>query len=533
MNIIKSTFVAAAMTLACVTLNAQTKTETPKIVRSADGHPTLMVDGKPFMILGGQCGNSSNWPATLPNVWETMHEMNANTLEIPIYWEEIEPEQGKYDMTSVQRLLDQARENDMRLVLLWFATWKNGSNHYMPQWMKLDFKKYYNVTSKTGEMIDSPSPHCEAAMKLDAKAFAKVMEYLKEKDPQHTVIMVQVENEAGAWNSVRDYSKEANKLFAEKVPSKLLKKEILNELGVKENAKGTWSQVFGDRADEYFHAWYVASYIEYVAEAGRKVNDLPVYVNVALRDPLTNPMADTYESGGPTDNVICIYKAAAPTIELIGPDNYQSGDDKCMAVIKLYDRPDNALFVPETGGGNKYLYEVLSRGIGFSPFGVDKRRGGNNPLYADYKLLKPVASQLAAWGAEGRLYSAFEPEDHTVQRVDLGEWEAVLTFGRSFRSNDTPTGSTAGKEVPATGKLLIVKLGEGDFLVVGNDVRCSFRPLGKNEGHPWHFLRVEDGQYNEAGQWELNQVLNGDETDWTGPYIGSSPKMLHIKVYAR
>lgn len=533
MNSFKSAALAAALALACFTASAQNRTETPKLVRSANGHPTFMVDGKPFMILGGQCGNSSNWPAVLPSVWETMHNMNANTLEIPIYWEEIEPVQGQYDMTSVQRLLDQARENDMRLVLLWFATWKNGSNHYMPQWMKLDHKKYYNVTSKNGTFVDSPSPHCEAAMKLDALAFTKVMQYLKDNDPQHTVIMVQVQNEPGAWNSVRDYSKEANKLFAKDVPAQLLTKEVLTELGVAPGTKGSWSQVFGERADEYFHAWSVASYIEYVAAAGRKVNDLPLYVNVALRDPITNPMADSYESGGPTDNVICIYKAAAPTIDLIGPDIYQSGDEKYNAVIRLYDRPDNALFVPETGGNPKYLYEVLSRGIGFSPFGVDKNPARNSALSADYRLLKPIASQLAAWGAEGRLYSAFEPEDHTVQRVDLGQWEAVLTFGRSLRTNDIPTGSTAGKEVPATGKLLIVKLGEGDFLVVGHDVRCSFRPLGKNEGHPWHYLRVEEGEYNADGQWVMKQVLNGDETDWTGPYIGSSPKMLRIKTYAR
>lgn len=533
MKMFRSAALAAALLMTGFTAFAQNPTQTPVFVRSADGHPTFMVDGKPFMILGGQCGNSSNWPAVLPDVWKTMHDMNANTLEIPIYWEEIEPVRGQYDLSSVQLLLDQAREHDMRLVLLWFATWKNGSNHYMPQWMKLDNKKYYNVTNRNGSFVDSPSPHCEAAMKLDAAAFTEVMRYLKEHDPQHTVMMVQVENEAGSWGSVRDYSKEAEKLFSRDVPAELLSKSVLSELGVSAGTKGSWSQVFGERADEYFHAYHVASYIEYVAAAGKKVNDLPLYINVALRDPLTNPMADSYESGGPTDNVICIYKAAAPSIDLIGPDIYQNGDANNTAVIRLYDRPDNPLFVPENSAETKYMYEVLSRGIGFSPFGVDKNPERNAYIAAHYRLLKPVAGQLAAWGSEGRLYSAFEPEDHTVQRVDLGEWEAVLTFGKALRTNDIPAGSTASRDVPATGKLLIVKLGEGDFLVVGNDVRCSFRPLGKKAGHPWHFLRVEEGEYDAAGQWVMRRVLNGDETDWTGPYIGSEPKMLRIKTYAR
>lgn len=533
MKAFRKAIYAAALLLSCLVGRAQTN-ETPKIVRSSNGHPTLLVDGKPYMILGGQCGNSSNWPATLPNVWNIMKNLNANTLEVPIYWEEIEPVRGSYDLSSVQLLLDQARENDMRLVLLWFATWKNGSNHYMPEWMKLDYRKYYNVTAKDGSAVDSPSPHCEAAMELDAKAFTQVMKYLKENDPQHTVIMVQVQNEPGTWGSVRDYSKEADKLFAKKVPAKLLKDDVLKELGVAPGTRGSWSEVFGDRADEYFHAWHIASYIEYVASAGKKVNDLPLYVNAALRNPLTDPMANSYESGGPTDNVISIYKAAAPSIDIVAPDIYESEDAKISAIIRLYDRPDNALFVPENGGRNKFLYEVLSRGIGFAPFGVDNGDPSrHDALAADYRLLRPIAGQLAAWAAEGRLHSAYEPVENRVQRVDLGEWEAVLTFGKALKTNDIPEGIIAGSEAPAAGKILIVKLDEGDFLVVGNDVRCSFRPLGKKEGRPWHFLRVEEGEYDADGNWVMRRVLNGDETDWKGPHIGSSPKMLRIRTYAR
>ena len=140
---------------ASINASAQLKqTPIPQLV-GEDGRYKLVVDGQPFFILGGQCGNSSNWPAVLPTVWSTLKLMNANTLEIPIYWEEIEPVQGKYDFSSVQRLLDQAREQDIRLVLLWFATWKNGSNHYMPEWMKLESGKYPNILGKDGKQVDS------------------------------------------------------------------------------------------------------------------------------------------------------------------------------------------------------------------------------------------------------------------------------------------------------------------------------------------------------------------------------------------
>ena len=518
--------------LAAAGFSAAAQAPVPQVVRQ-DGRHALLVDGEPFLVLGGQCGNSSNWPAVLPDVWETMEEMHANTLEIPVYWEEIEKVRGQYDFTSVQRLLDQARAHDMRLVLLWFATWKNGSNHYMPEWMKLDSGRYYNVVGKDGQPVDSPSPHAQATMELDAKAFRAFMEYLRDNDPQHTVILVQVQNEPGTWGSVRDYSKEAEKLFARPVPDALLQPAVRKELGAVAD-KGTWRQVFGERADEYFHAWYVASYIEQVAAAGKAVNPLPLYVNVALRDPLTDPMATEYESGGATDNVIAIYKAAAPSIAFVAPDIYQRGDERYMKAVELYDRPDNALMVPETGGGSqKYLYEVIRRGIGFAPFGVDKNRRAHAALSAEYKLLRPVARQFARWSFEGRVHTAYEPENGSKeQTLDLGEWEAVLTFGAARRGG-APAGAGAGAPAPANGKAMIVKLGEGDFLAMGTDCRFTFRPLGRNEGRAWHYLRVEEGSFDESGQWVMTRVLNGDETDWGGPYVGSAPSMLRIRVYAR
>src|SRR5664279_4762375 len=316
----------------------QTKEGTiPQIIKN-DGRYALLVDGQPFLMLGGQAHNSSAWPGMMSQVWSAVKTIHANTLEVPIYWEQIEPQPGKYDFSLVDTLLKQGREHNVHLVLLWFATWKNGSSHYMPEWMKSDSKKYPNITGKNGQSIDSPSPHTKAAMENDTKAFTEVMRYLKKADPQHTVLMVQVENEPGAWASVRDYSLEAQKLFEGQVPAELLKPEILKALNKPVVVKGTWTEVFGKDADEYFQAWSVASYIGYVAAAGKAVNPLPLYVNVALRDPLSNPSANTYESGGATDNVIPIWKVAAPAIDLLAPDIYLSGTDTVLKVIELYNR---------------------------------------------------------------------------------------------------------------------------------------------------------------------------------------------------
>src|SRR5665811_1229108 len=201
----------------------------PKIIEK-DGRHALIVDDHPFLILGGQAHNSSGWPGMLPQVWSAVKTMHANTLEVPIYWEQIEPQPGKFDFSLVDTLLKQGREHKVHLVLLWFATWKNGSSHYMPEWMKREPSKYPNITGRNGQPVDSPSPHTQAAMEADAKAFAAVMGHLKKSDPQHTVIMVQVENEPGAWGSVRDYSADAQKLFEGQVSAELLKPEVLKAL---------------------------------------------------------------------------------------------------------------------------------------------------------------------------------------------------------------------------------------------------------------------------------------------------------------
>jgi len=512
-------------------------TSTPKIIEK-NGRHALLVDGMPFLILGGQAHNSSAWTGMLPNVWQAIDAMHANTLEAPIYWEQIEAQPGKFDFSLVNTLLVQARKHNKHLVLLWFATWKNGSSHYMPEWMKREPSKYPNITGEKGQPVDSPSPHTKAAMEADAKAFAEVMKYLKVADLQHTVLMVQVENEPGAWGSVRDYSPEAQKLFQGQVPEKLLKPEILKALNKPAVTNGTWTEVFGNDADEYFQAWSVASYIGYVAAAGKAVNPLPLYVNAALRDPISNPSATSYESGGPTDNVIPIWKAAAPAIDLLAPDIYLPESEKALKVIELYARVDNPLFVPEIGSSPdyvRYFYSVLANGgIGFSPFGIDDNGNGEKKeetevrlasIAKEYAMATPMMRELAKWSFEGKIKSVVEREDHAEQTIDLGSWQVTVTFGAARRS------AVQANAKPIS-KAMIVQLSENEFLLVGTLCHFTFKPLGANYGKAWQYLKVEEGKY-ENGSFKLLRILNGDETDWGGPRIGAEPALLHATLITR
>ncbi len=453
----------------------------PRIVQK-DGRHALLVDGAPFLILGAQANNSSAWPAMMPKVWSAIDFVHANTLEIPIYWEQFEPDQGRFDYSIVDLLLKQAREHRVRLALLWFGTWKNGSSHYMPMWMKRQPEQYPRIIGSKGRPVDSPSPHAPATLAADVKAFAAFMRHLKIADPQRTIIMVQVENEPGSWGSIRDYSPAAQKLFEGPVPSALL-------TAFGKTGGGNWSHVFGADADEYFHAWSVAHFIGQVAAAGKAEYALPLYANAALRDPLKPGPPGSYESGGPTDNVIAIWKAAAPALDLVAPDIYMSDSARYLKVLELYRRPDNPLFVPETGSAPayaRYFFSVLgNQGIGFSPFGIDYTGYTNAPLGAtrvneeslaqfalNYKLVGPMAREIAKLSFEGKLQAVAEEKETHSQTLQFGAWRAVVTYGAQPFGRRNPPG---GNPEPI-GRALVAQLGENEFLVTGLYCRVDFQP---------------------------------------------------------
>lgn len=489
----------------------------PAIVER-DGRYALMVDGKPFLMLGVQANNSSAWPAYLDKVWPAAETLHANTVELPIYWEQVEATQGKFDFSSVDLILRQAREHKMRLVLLWFGTWKNGSSHYTPEWIKLDQAKYPFVHNDKGESVDSPSPFSAPFLEADKTAFRALMRHLKAADPERTVLMVQVENEAGVWGGVRDYGAEAQKAFAQPVP-----KALVDGLG---KQAGSWQQVFGEFADETFQAWYIATYIEQVAAAGKAEYALPLYVNAALRDPFHPGKAPQYESGAPTDNNIELWKIAAPSISLVAPDIYLSDYAKYMKVIELYKRKNNPLLIPETGNSAAFapfVYAAIGQGaIGWAPFGLDLTRYSNQtsgpesmessalkPVAAQFELLAPIAPMLAKGNLEGTIRGTSEnPENHR-QGVDFERWHAVISYGMpSFGNGMEPKGNS-----PANGGVLILQLGPDEFLVAGHHARVDFTPtFAPGKKRLW--LKVEQGRYDATGKWKSERILNGDQTDY-------------------
>jgi hypothetical protein len=536
-----------------ISLHGQTNNPSLPHLIQKNGRHALIVDGEPFLILGAQCNNSSAWPAMLPKVWSAMEALHVNTLEIPIYWEQFEPQPGKYDYSVVNAIITQARERNLRLVLLWFATWKNGSNHYVPQWMKLQPEKYPNIVDKNGRPIDSPSPHAEATLEADIKAFSAFMRHLKEFDKEHTVIMVQVQNEPGSWDTVRDYSPKAQKIFDSPVPAAAL---AAMKLSPKSNRN--WAEVFGRDADEFFHVWHVATYIGRVAAAGKAIYPIPLLVNGSIRDPLNPGWPPTYQVGGPNDNVFELWKAAAPAVDILSPDIYIGNTEAYLKVLELYNRPDNPLFIPETigfGAGTRFFYAALGQGaIGYAPFGMDDTRirmgQDGNPLSPEekygattlnYKLFGPMARQIAQLNFEGKIQTAvqlsaidsaaergssFDRANYiTDQSLHFDGWDVDIAFGtfqRLARSQSQP-------EAP-DGRTLVAELGKGQYLLTGYHCRVMFSPTGKNKGRPWQYLIVEEGRFVD-GEFKADRILNGDQTDWGLNF--AEPAVLRVSVYVR
>jgi beta-galactosidase GanA len=527
----------AAHVVACIALvfsatcHAQRSAELPRLIQ-AQGRHALLVDGAPFLILGAQVNNSSAWPAMLPMVWPAVEQLQANTLQVPIAWEQIEARQGSFDFSFLDLLLAQAREHRVRLVLLWFATWKNNGPNYAPEWVKLDNARYPRLINAKGERMGSMSPHALTTLQADRTAFAALLRHLKQVDPQRTVIMVQVQNEPGTYGAVRDYSPAAQKLFDAPVPEKLA--------GALKTKRGNWQQVFGKDADEFFHAWSVASFIEQVAAAGKAEYPLPMYANAALRDPFHPGPPGGYASGGPTDNVLHLWKAAAPSLDLLAPDIYMPEYAKYTRVLELYRRPDNALFVAETGNAPayaRYFFAVLGQGaIGFSPFGMDFTGYGNFPLGAaqvnaetlapfamNYRLVAPMMRELAALGFEGKLHGLAEAPGQPAQTIKLGRWVATLSPGLpQFGPGPAP-----GNPQPIGGAL-IGELGKDEFLVTGFHTRVSFDVSDRADGLKMQYARVEEGTYTN-GSWTFVRVWNGDQTDW-GLNFTSVPQVLRVRL---
>lgn len=511
----------------------------------------LIVDGKPFLVLGGELHNSSATNAAYLNpLLAKLDTMHLNTVLAAITWELTEPQEGKYDFALVDSVLAGARKNHLKVALLWFGTWKNGLSHYVPEWMKTDYKRFPRMHIKGGYPVEAISPLCTAAMQADAKAFAAMMKHVKEADAQHTVIMIQVENEVGLIGDSRDRGPLAEAAYQQQVPAELTgylqknKEHLLPETQKLWTANGnrtmgTWSQVFGSTAqgEEAFMAWQYAKYLNTVAAAGKAEYNLPMFVNTWIVQPDDNGPGD-YPSGGPQAQSHDIWRAGAPAVDLLTPDVYLDDFDE---IAKLYSRNNNDLFIPESkadehGAANAFLLIGNYHAIGYSPFGIENRvkDAVKGPIPLAYQTLQQLAPEILEAQATGNIVGVSLNPYKGMQSVNLGGYRLDI----SIRTNRN------GTETHETAYGLVISKGNNEFIIAGVDIQVNFYPLTPGPAYVGYSV-LDEGKYVD-GKWVPGRRLNGDDimlnyhlaeeaaAKRTGSVVrtlGDSPQIMKLKLY--
>ena len=512
----------------------------------------LVVDGKPFLVRGGELGNSTaSNAAYLQPHWARFAELHLNTILAPVYWDLVEPEERRFDFATVDRLVADARGHRMKLVLLWFGSWKNSMSCYAPAWVKRDVRRFPRAADLDGTPQEILSPFASENREADARAFAALLRHLRELDGEaHTVLMVQVENEIGMIPSARDHSAAAERAFASPVPAELTahlaahREELAPELrsawlGAGGRASGTWSEVFGSEpaGEEIFMAWHFARYTEAVASAGKREYPLPMFLNAALVRPGHQP--GQYPSGGPLPHLADVWRAGAPSIDFLSPDIYFQN---FVEWARRYELPGNPLFIPEAmrspEASVNALYAIGAHdAIGFSPFGIESiGDAAGRYLAASYDLveqLEPLILGLQGKGLTAGLLSQ-GPEQRQPQQVRLGDYLLSATFERGAPPSladgvIVPTGGAAAAAAPPSGGLVLATAPD-ELIVAGTAVTLTFasRVAGRRAG----ILSAEEGRF-VSERWENLRWLSGDETH-QGRHVRLEPgrfSMQRVKLY--
>ena len=574
----------------------------------------LIVDGKPLLMLGGELlNNSATDPQFMKPVWPRLEEMKLNTVLAALSWALVEPREGQYDFSLVDSVVEGARSHHLHLVMLWFGAWKNGLSSYAPDWVKEDSARFPRIQIEGGNTIELLSTFSDATRNADAKAFAALMRHIKEIDGQHTVLMIQVENEVGVLRDTRDRCPAADRAFAGPVPHELVDylvqhKESLDpwlrECWESNGSKtaGSWEELFGPGkshdveipgrtlsppmgddehqfgwrklhwpADEFFMAWQYAKCVNAIAQAGKSEYDIPMYVNAWLQQP-DFAWPGVYPSGGPLPQVMDVWRAGAPAIDMFSPDLYVPQFDETCA---RYARDGNPLFIPETrgqlaGAANVMLAVGRYNAMGFSPFAIDRAGplggavagapDGNRELARSYDLLQQLSPLILQDQGKNTIGAVALSLDGEVERIRVGDYRLEFHYMAPRNTAPSPAPISRPQEplnpqqqqtqqtqqielqlaqivqqlqqlqqpgVPTAA--IAIAVGANEYYIAGFGVTVTFKPLTPGPSKVG-LAGVEEGVFID-GRWVPGRRLAGDDTGSGDNLILREKTILHVRLY--
>jgi hypothetical protein len=561
---------------AAMAASAQTTTGAASAIphlRKQGAATQMIVDGKPFLMLAGELRNSTTTNLDfMKPVWPKLVALHLNTVLAAVPWELLEPKAGQFDFTLVDAQIHAAESNNLRLVFLWFGSWKNGASSYPPIWVKGDVERFPRAQGKDGASTDTLSTFSTANVNADSRAFAALMRHVKEVDSRRRVIMIQVENEVGLLGDSRDRSATADKAFAEPVPKELLDymtshkdtlypefRQAWEAAGAK--TSGTWEEVFGKApfTDEIFMAWNYARYVGRVAAAGKAEYPVPMFVNTWCS--MGPPSPGRYPSGGPLPHVSDIWKVAAPAIDFRSPDLHSTNFTEWADWY--HHTPDFPLFIPEAfhATGHYNIFYVMGQhdGIGFSPFAIDElfftlepgmmealeaRFSPNSvdgllftgpsrtrieladlPLARSYDTIARLAPLILENQGKGKMAGAVVIADEPPQKIPLGNYVLTVSYPASRRDPiPAPKPARGAPAVPAPAPppapsrlaervgALFIAVGPDEYIAAASGP-MSIRFSPNTPGAPIVGIdSIEEGTFVD-GRWIPGRRLNGDESD--------------------
>ncbi len=505
--------------------------------------------GREMLLLGMQAHNSSTGTFMMERTVRAAELFGANTLEVPVYWYKVEPQQDVYDMAQVRELIDQAGKAEKKLVILWFGASKNGHPTYAPEYIKTHPETYQVAIGSNGACVASLSPHCEATLERDKKAFCKVVEYIREYDArERTVIALQIENEMGLANTDRDYGPLAQADYREPVPECIrdirLADDGLESVGEQERQKHSWKGHFGRHAAEAFSAWYHGRYIGRIAEAAKELYDIPMYTNVMVMENGCEEAGFSYSSGAAVSRVLDIWKAAAPRLDLLCPDIYNETKEEYCRICRSYAREDNALLIPESScmsvaNSMNAIRAVTEFGaVGVACFGAESVLDcqGNllkaaESMALTMRTLGALEPLLVKYHKTGRIHGIVQEEFARSGYIRLPDYHVQIKF---MSADKTPFGYGSAinladpenqKVLQVRGRGILIQTGEYEFYMAGAGMAAEFirRPRPADERAYIHlssrwagqlnFLTVEEGHF-EGDTWITDYERNGDEANF-------------------
>lgn len=495
------------------------------VIDRSNAPARLVVDGVPYQVRGVELHNStSSSPTAYADGLATTVQVGANTVLAAVTWEMIQPAEDTFDLSSVQTLIDGAREAGVKLVILWFGAWKNGASSYPPLWVQTDWERFPRCVHEDGTLSDTLTPF--GGTDLDLDAFLAVVRFVEEYDAtDRTVLMIQIENEIGLLGSSRDHSTSADTVFTSAIPDPL-RAALAHRPGFDTDTTDlAWGDVTDEPLgrDEAFMASGYATHVQRLACAAREITDIPFFVNAWLDSDLDldipgftvagGQTPGMYPSGGPLPRVADVWRTLAPSIDIFAPDVYHGVLDD---IYRRFSDMSGALFIPEQRVGEDgvaaaFLAYGRYGAIGVSPFGVDSRTDEELAALTDgYRILATIAEAFTTPDGTRTPSHGFSLTDDTPTTT-WTHGDTNITVQRSAGLGVDLVGSR--------GYGIILATEEDTYVFAGRGFTATFTSTDPA-------IQVRVGSVQELADRDTALVgrrLNGDETA-SGSWILHPPR---------